>query len=111
MLKKLTNPFKGALTVQFVQGIFVPTYDPTIEDSYRKTISIGTSSFVLEILDTAGTDQFQIMRDIYIKNGQGFVLVYSIISQTSFEALPEMYEQILRIKDCDSVSIPVIILS
>lgn len=44
------------------------------------------------------------MRDIYIKNGQGFVLVYSIISQTSFEALPEMYEQILRIKDCDSVS-------
>lgn len=27
---------KSALTVQFIQNIFVEEYDPTIEDSYRK---------------------------------------------------------------------------
>ena len=32
---------KSALTVQFVQGIFVEKYDPTIEDSYRKQVRLG----------------------------------------------------------------------
>ena len=46
---------KSALTVQFVQGIFVEKYDPTIEDSYRKKVEIDDEQCVLEILDTAGT--------------------------------------------------------
>ena len=29
---------KSALTVQFVQNIFVERYDPTIEDSYREQV-------------------------------------------------------------------------
>jgi small GTP-binding protein len=94
---------KSALTVQFVQGIFVEKYDPTIEDSYRKQIEIDGQQCMLEILDTAGTEQFTAMRDLYMKNGQGFVLVYSIIAQSTFNDLPDMREQILRVKDKDVV--------
>ena len=47
--------FVGAITVQFVQGIFVEKYDPTIEDSYRKPVEVDNNQFMLEILDTAGT--------------------------------------------------------
>jgi len=94
---------KSALTVQFVQGIFVEKYDPTIEDSYRKQIEIDGGQCMLEILDTAGTEQFTAMRDLYMKNGQGFVLVYSIIAQSTFNDLPDLREQILRVKDKDEV--------
>jgi len=58
---------KSAITVQFVQGVFVEKYDPTIEDSYRKNVEVDGSQYLLEILDTAGTEQFTAMRDLYMK--------------------------------------------
>ncbi|KAF2352262.1 Small GTP-binding protein domain [Trinorchestia longiramus] len=94
---------KSALTVQFVQGIFVEKYDPTIEDSYRKQVEVDGQQCMLEILDTAGTEQFTAMRDLYMKNGQGFVLVYSITAQSTFNDLSDLREQILRVKDTDDV--------
>ncbi|KAK7490577.1 hypothetical protein BaRGS_00018180 [Batillaria attramentaria] len=94
---------KSALTVQFVQGIFVEKYDPTIEDSYRKQVEVDGQQCMLEILDTAGTEQFTAMRDLYMKNGQGFLLVYSITAQSTFNDLSELREQILRVKDTDDV--------
>eukprot|EP00911_Craspedida_sp_UC1_P002442 UC1_evm1s1820 len=90
---------KSALTVKFVQGIFVEKYDPTIEDSYRKQVEVDGTQYSLEILDTAGTEQFTAMRDLYMKNGQGFVLVYSVTAQSTFNELGELREQILRVKD------------
>jgi len=94
---------KSALTVQFVQGIFVEKYDPTIEDSYRKQVEVDGQQSMLEILDTAGTEQFTAMRDLYMKNGQGFVLVYSITAQSTFNDLQDLREQILRVKDTEEV--------
>jgi hypothetical protein len=41
------------------------------------------------------------MRDLYVKNGQGFVLVYSITSQATFNDLNEFYERIMRVKDTE----------
>ncbi len=43
------------------------------------------------------------MRDLYMKNGQGFVLVYSITAQSTFNDLLDLREQILRVKDTDNV--------
>jgi len=94
---------KSAVTVQFVSGIFVERYDPTIEDSYRKQIDVDGQQCVLEILDTAGTEQFTAMRDLYMKNGQGFLLVYSIIAASTFKDLFDMREQILRVKGVDQI--------
>lgn len=94
---------KSALTLRFVSGSFVESYDPTVEDYYRKQIELEQSLVTLEILDTAGTEQFGSLRDIYIKNGQGFIVVYSIIDPQTFHDIHVMKGQIERIKGDSAV--------
>ncbi|KAF7721555.1 Ras GTPase [Apophysomyces ossiformis] len=45
------------------------------------------------------------MREQYMRNGEGFVLVYSINSHHSFEEIQTFYEQIRRVKDRDDFPI------
>jgi len=92
---------KSALTIQYVQQQFVTQYDPTIEDSYRRQANVDGKNVMLEILDTAGTEQFKAMRDLYMRNGEGFILVYSVIAVSTFNDLSELREQIMRVKDGD----------
>lgn len=46
---------------------------------------VDNSPCVLEILDTAGTEQFASMRDLYIKNGHGFIVMYSLTNHQTFQ--------------------------
>lgn len=63
-----------------------------------KLTATSVSTFQLQ-------EQFTAMRDLYMKNGQGFALVYSITAQSTFNDLQDLREQILRVKDTDDVSI------
>jgi len=96
---------KSALTVRFIQGNFVEKYDPTIEDSYRKQVEVEGVACLLDILDTAGQDEYSALREQYMKTGQGFILVYSITSPTSFEAATKFRDQILKMKNAPEVPI------
>ncbi|KAL9095406.1 MAG: hypothetical protein Q9165_002277 [Trypethelium subeluteriae] len=78
---------------------FVETYDPTIEDSYRKQVQIDGQSCMLEVLDTAGQEEYTALRDQWIRDGEGFVLVYSITSRSSFSRIEKFYHQIQRVKE------------
>jgi Ras-related protein Rap-1B len=59
-------------------------------------------------LDTAGTEQFTAMRELYMKQGQGFLLVFSITSMSSLHELTELREQIVRIKDDPNVPLVIV---
>jgi len=90
---------KSALTIQFIQSHFVSDYDPTIEDSYRKQCVIDERVAHLDILDTAGQEEFSAMREQYMRNGEGFLLVFSVTDRSSFDEINKFYNQILRVKD------------
>ena len=96
------------MTIQLTQSHFVDEYDPTIEDSYRKQVVIDDEVSILDILDTAGQEEYSAMREQYMRNGEGFLLVYSITSKSSLDELMTYYQQILRVKDTDYVPIVVV---
>ncbi|KAI5795573.1 ras-like protein [Geopyxis carbonaria] len=92
---------KSCLTIQLIQSHFVDEYDPTIEDSYRKQCVIDDEVALLDVLDTAGQEEYSAMREQYMRTGEGFLLVYSITSRTSFIEIATFQQQILRVKDKD----------
>ena len=112
---------KSCLTIQLIQSHFVDEYDPTIEgvpsyggynaaievkanestDSYRKQCVIDDEVALLDVLDTAGQEEYSAMREQYMRTGEGFLLVYSITSRQSYEEILTFQQQILRVKDRD----------
>lgn len=54
---------------------------------------------MLEIMDTAGTEQFTSMRELYMREAQGFLLVFSITNLNSLHELNELREQIVHVKN------------
>lgn len=82
---------------------FLDEYDPTIEDSYRKQVMIDDETALLDILDTAGQEEFSSMQDQWMRDGKGFLLVYNIISRPTFDEIHVLYDKILRTKDTDKV--------
>ncbi|KFH42751.1 Ras-related protein-like protein [Hapsidospora chrysogenum ATCC 11550] len=117
---------------QFVHNEWIESYDPTIEDSYRTQLQVDcsfrvSSLNVVHSLDTAGTEQFGrqmgtpnlyksgytnappvAMRDLYMKTGQGFLLVFSITSASSLDELASLRDEIIRIKDDENVPIVIV---
>ena len=88
-----------------LQNHFVTDYDPTIEDSYTKQCVIDDKVAKLDILDTAGQEEFTAMREQYMRSGEGFLLVFSLTDRSSFGEIYKFHKQILRVKDRDEFPI------
>ncbi|KAM0749906.1 putative ras-related protein RSR1, partial [Meredithblackwellia eburnea MCA 4105] len=101
---------KSAITVRYVHSLFVEKYDPTIEDSYRKTTVVDGLTCSCEILDTAGTEQFMALHSMYMKDGDGFALVFSLTSLESVNELQSIREQIHRIKEGRVSRVPLVLV-
>jgi len=93
---------KSALIIQFRDRVFVEEYDPTIEDAYRKQGTIDDETCLFDLIDTNGQEEYSAMRDQYYRYGEGFLLIYSITSRSSFEEAPLFREQIQRAKEVES---------
>jgi len=110
----LPNICADNLTIQLCLNHFVPSYDPTIEDSYRQQAVIDGYPCMLEILDTAGQEEYTALRDQWIGDGEGFVIVYSITSRPSFMRVKRYHRQVQRVKESisytTSLAVPIMLV-
>lgn len=82
---------------------FVEDYEPTKADSYRKKVVLDGDECQIDILDTAGQEDYAAIRDNYFRSGEGFLCVFSITEPESFAATSEFREQILRVKSDENI--------
>merc|ERR1719462_243367 len=94
---------KSALTLQFMYDEFVEDYEPTKADSYRKKVVLDGEEVQIDILDTAGQEDYAAIRDNYFRSGEGFLCVFSITEDESFQATQEFREHIIRVKSDNNI--------
>lgn len=87
---------KSALSLQYVQSLFNENYDPTLQDYYCKKALIFGQYVNIEILDTAGQDEYSLLRSEYLRHQDGFLLCFSLEDKSSFNNLDKFYKEIYR---------------
>ncbi|XP_040518997.1 GTP-binding protein Rheb isoform X1 [Gallus gallus] len=124
---------KSSLTIQFVEGQFVDSYDPTIENknkqhhyfagsfvicgmaggsyflkAFTKLITVNGQEYHLQLVDTAGQDEYSIFPQTYSIDINGYILVYSVTSIKSFEVIKVIHGKLLDM--VGKVQIPIMLV-
>mmetsp|Transcript_26424 Transcript_26424/g.29444 ORF Transcript_26424/g.29444 Transcript_26424/m.29444 type:complete len:628 (+) Transcript_26424:72-1955(+) len=101
---------KSCLVLRYIGGHFYSKVEPTIEDTYSKQTEHRGIQVMVEIIDTAGPT-FSAMRELYMKFGQGFILVFSVTSRQSLEDLEQIQRDIKKRKPKDQQSaVPMVLV-
>lgn len=84
---------------QFLPVQLLEKYDPSIDDSYRKKMVVDNICCEIEVLDTAGQEEYTALRDHWIRDGDAFILVYATTCRRSFTRIRRFHNQISTVKE------------
>jgi len=83
---------KSALTFRFQYDNFIPDYEATVEDFWSKEKNIDGQALQLEILDTAGLEQFNNLDfGNWVNDKNGIILVYSLIKKNTWTDIRDFH--------------------
>jgi len=87
---------KSCVTIRFIANRFLEEHEPTIQDTYRKNMVFQDQPTVLDIFDTAGTEDFALVRDQMIRKAEGFLFVFALNDRQSYQEVIKIYDHIYR---------------
>eukprot|EP00128_Syssomonas_multiformis_P001737 Colp12_sorted_trinity150504_noHs@7599 len=94
---------KSSLTIQYCEQQFVEHYSTTIENTFHKVITVKGQDYNVDIIDTAGQDEFSIFPMAYSIGIHGYILVYSVASRTSFNMVRIIRDKLLNLTGNNNV--------
>ncbi|KDE08795.1 hypothetical protein MVLG_00901 [Microbotryum lychnidis-dioicae p1A1 Lamole] len=90
---------KSSLVLALLKREFSEDYDPTVEDCYTTQLTVDGQEYSIDIVDTAGQEEYRgAWEEATAREGDGFIVAYSIDSHSSFEQLPTFLHIIRRVK-------------
>lgn len=103
---------KSSLVLRYVRGTFKEAYNPTVEDTYRHTVTLSNQQIcTLQIIDTTGSHQFPAMQRLNIQKSNAFLLIYSITSKQSLEEVKKIFLEMRDIKlSSNNTRVPMILV-
>ena len=96
---------KSSLTYRFLNNKFLSQHEATIEECFAVTLNIEGLNVKLEIIDTAGQDDFATCLDTWISNADAFLLVAAINDLPSLNALAKKHNKIVAIKQEEAIAL------
>ena len=86
---------KTQIVSQFLYDKFSSRYRQTIEELHRGEYELpDESTLTLDILDTSGAFSFPAMQDLSISTSNGFILVFSIDSEESWNEVSRLRDKV-----------------
>lgn len=99
---------KTALVQQFLFDHFVADYKPTVDEMHRVDFEADDVLLTLDLLDSAGDDQFPVMRELSIKTAEAFVIVFSLTDARSFREAFRLRDLVVTLKENSTPPIVVV---
>ncbi|ORY32770.1 ras-domain-containing protein [Rhizoclosmatium globosum] len=92
---------KSALTHRYLFNTFNINneYNPTLLETFQKRVAIDQKVCLLTITDTAGQEEYIALRDSALRNGDGFLVVFSVMDRTSFGEVRGIIQRIERVQE------------
>uniref|UniRef100_A0A914UYB1 Uncharacterized protein n=1 Tax=Plectus sambesii TaxID=2011161 RepID=A0A914UYB1_9BILA len=99
---------KSSLTLRFVQGHFPDAYDTTIEDLHTKLFKFQGKPYDLQVIDTAGQQEYSLFPRSCALDVHGYILVYAIDDRKTFEIIQTIHDKIME--NVGETSVPLVLV-
>ncbi|XP_036790759.1 GTP-binding protein Rheb isoform X3 [Oncorhynchus mykiss] len=76
--------------------------------AFTKMITVNGQEYHLQLVDTAGQDEYSIFPQTYSIDINGYILVYSVTSNKSFEVIKVIHEKLLDM--VGKVQVPIMLV-